>query len=298
MKIEDRGILITGASRGLGAALAHELAARGARLLLVARDAAALDAVVDTIAADGGEAHAFAADIGDKDAIHPLVGAAGALLGDVDVVVHNAGTLGAEPLSAASWPQPNGPASLREAGPAPLGRASVLPEPPGVPATPPFARVFAPRQHPRPGRLRVLADTDCEALQRALDVNVLGPFRLTKALVGPMLLRDRGLIVHITSDAAIEAYPEWGAYGASKAALDHLSRTWAAELAGTGVRFFGVDPGEMDTAMHAAALPSADRSALRPPADAARRIAELLADPSVPGGARIVLPAAPTEVKS
>src|SRR3954471_14045982 len=68
-----------------------------------------------------------------------------------------------------------------------------------------------------PVPLRLLLDTDCEDLSRALEVNLLGPFRLTKALAGPMVLRGSGTIVNITSDAAVEAYPRWGAYGASKA---------------------------------------------------------------------------------
>ena len=109
--------------------------------------------------------------------------------------------------------------------------------------------------------LRLLLDTDCEDLERALAVNLVGPFRLTKALAGPMVLRGRGTIVNITSDAATEAYERWGAYGASKAALEQLGRVWAAELAGTGVRVLTVDPGEMDTRMHADAIPDADRAA-------------------------------------
>src|SRR2546421_727847 len=77
--------------------------------------------------------------------------------------------------------------------------------------------------------------------------------------------RGSGLIVHVSSDAAVAAYPRWGAYGVSKAALDHLNRIWAAELQQAGVRFLSVDPGEMDTAMHAQAMPEADRSQLAQP---------------------------------
>ena len=75
-----------------------------------------------------------------------------------------------------------------------------------------------------------------------------------------MVLRGSGTIVNVTSDAATEAYPGWGAYGASKAALEQLARIWAAELEGTGVRVLTVDPGEMDTVMHAQAVPDADRA--------------------------------------
>jgi len=127
-----------------------------------------------------------------------------------------------------------------------------------------------------PVPLRLLLDTDCEDLERALQVNLVGPFRLAKALAGPMVLRGRGAIVNISSDAAVEAYPRWGAYGASKAALDHLGRIWAAELEGTGVRVWMVDPGEMNTRMHADALPDADVRSLVDPARVAERIATLV----------------------
>jgi NAD(P)-dependent dehydrogenase (short-subunit alcohol dehydrogenase family) len=127
-----------------------------------------------------------------------------------------------------------------------------------------------------PVPLRLLLDTDCEDLERALQVNLVGPFRLAKALGGPMVLRGRGTIVNISSDAAVEAYARWGAYGASKAALDHLGRIWAAELEGTGVRVLTVDPGEMNTRMHAEAVPEADVGALADPARVAERIVALL----------------------
>ena len=118
-----------------------------------------------------------------------------------------------------------------------------------------------------PTPLRLLLDTECEDLAAVLETNLVGPFRLTKILAGAMALRGAGVIVHVSSDAAVEPYPRWGAYGVSKAAQDHLSRILAAELDGTGVRVLAVDPGEMDTAMHAAAIPDADRAALaaRPP---------------------------------
>jgi NAD(P)-dependent dehydrogenase (short-subunit alcohol dehydrogenase family) len=134
-----------------------------------------------------------------------------------------------------------------------------------------------------PSPLRLLLDTDCEDLERALAVNLVGPFRLTKALAGSMALRGRGLVVNISSDAAVETYPRWGAYGASKAALDQLSRVWAAELAGTGVRVLAVDPGEMNTRLHAEAMPEADPASLADPAAVARRILALIAAPPTDG---------------
>jgi len=127
-----------------------------------------------------------------------------------------------------------------------------------------------------PVPLRELVDTECEDFARVLEVNLLGPFRLAKAVLGSMLVRGGGLVVGISSDAGVNAYPGWGAYGVSKAALDHLLRSWAAELRESGIRFLSVDPGEMDTRMHAEAMPEADPAALARPADVARSIANLL----------------------
>ena len=127
-----------------------------------------------------------------------------------------------------------------------------------------------------PVPLALLADTDCEDFERALQTNLLGPFRLSKALLGALAgsARERrgGVIVNISSDAAVTPYETWGAYGASKAGLRHLSHIWDAELAGEGVRVLSLDPGDMDTPMHAAAIPGADRAALQRPEDAATGI--------------------------
>ena len=227
MKLNGSGFVVTGASRGLGRALAFELAGRGARLLLVARGAEALDATVRELRVMGATVHGVVADVSDKEAIVPLAGQAQALLGQVDVLINNASTLG---------------------------------KPEGETAPP------------------SLMDTACETLEQVLAVNLVGPFRLTKALAVPMVLRGSGVVLNISSDAAVEAYPGWGAYGASKAALDQLTRIWAAELQGTGVRMLHVDPGEMDTAMHAEALPDADRSTLAKPEEVAKRLVRLLAE--------------------
>jgi NAD(P)-dependent dehydrogenase (short-subunit alcohol dehydrogenase family) len=213
------------------------LGAAGAHVVLVARDPAAVGAVVAEIRARGGVAHGIAADVSARDDIHAIALQAAALVGPIELLVNNASTLGPVPL-------------------------------------------------------RLLLDTDCEDLVRALQVNVVGPFRLTKAVAGSMVLRGRGTIVNISSDASIESYPTWGAYGTSKAALDHLGRIWAAELADTGVRLLTLDPGEMNTRMHADAIPDADVSALADPADVAARIVALLASASPPpSGARVAVPA-------
>ena len=132
-----------------------------------------------------------------------------------------------------------------------------------------------------PTPLALLGDTQCEDLERAIAANVLGPFRLTKALLGALTASARerrgGVVVNVSSDAAITPYPRWGAYGASKAALRQLSRVWDEELADESVRVLSIDPGDMDTAMHAAAVPDADPAELKRPDAAARELAEAIA---------------------
>jgi len=131
-----------------------------------------------------------------------------------------------------------------------------------------------------PAPLRLLADTDCEDLGRAIATNLTGPFRLTKALLGALSAsaRERGgaVVLNVSSDAAINAYPTWGAYSVSKAALHHLSRIWNAELEAEGIRFLSLDPGDMDTPLHALAVPDADRSTLKRPEVAARELADAI----------------------
>jgi NAD(P)-dependent dehydrogenase (short-subunit alcohol dehydrogenase family) len=140
--------------------------------------------------------------------------------------------------------------------------------------------------------LAPLADTECEELELALAVNLLGPFRLTKALFGALAASARhgrgAVVVNMSSDAAINAYPDWGAYGASKAALRHLTAIWGEEAGADGVRFLSVDPGDMDTPLHALAVPDADRSSLRRPEASAAEILEVIAGTLQSHAARLV----------
>jgi NAD(P)-dependent dehydrogenase (short-subunit alcohol dehydrogenase family) len=131
-----------------------------------------------------------------------------------------------------------------------------------------------------PVPLAALGDTACEDLEQALAVNLVGPFRLTKALLGALAASARegkgAVVLNVSSDAAVNAYANWGAYGASKAALRHLSAIWNEELVGEGVRFLSVDPGDMDTPLHALAVPDADPMTLkRPDASADELIAAI-----------------------
>ena len=84
-------------------------------------------------------------------------------------------------------------------------------------------------------------------------------------------------MLNVSSDAASNAYAGWGAYSASKAALRHMTHIWHAELAEQGIRFLSLDPGDMDTPMHALAVPDADPASLKRPEEAARELADALA---------------------
>lgn len=216
-------MLVSGASRGLGLALAHRAAAAGAAVAMIARDADALAQAAAAVREHGNPVLALVADVAERTRVPAIVAEIAATLGPPSIVIHNASSLGTVPLP-------------------------------------------------------LLADTAPEVFDHTFAVNVLAPFRLSHAVVGAMVLAGRGLLVHISSDAAVEAYPRWGAYGASKAALDHLARIWDAELTGTGVASLAIDPGEMDTAMHADAIPDADRSSLQQPDDVAARIVARIVD--------------------
>lgn len=232
MNLRGMGVVVTGASRGLGAALSKELARCGAKVVMIARNVEELDRVADEIRGEGHEAHAVAADVGEKKDTYRIAGVAAALVGPIGLLVNNASTLGRLPLAD-------------------------------------------------------LLDTDCEDLEKVLAVNLVGPFRLTKAVAGSMALLGRGLVVNISSDASVVGYPGWGAYGTSKAALDQLGRVWAAELVGTGVRFLTIDPGEMRTRMHADAVPDADPMALAEPAEVAKTVVRMITGhQAIPSGAR------------
>jgi NAD(P)-dependent dehydrogenase (short-subunit alcohol dehydrogenase family) len=86
------------------------------------------------------------------------------------------------------------------------------------------------------------------------------------------------VVLNVSSDAAINAYPTWGAYSASKAALRHMSAIWNEELASEGVRFLSVDPGDMDTPLHALAVPDADPATLKRPEQSARELVDAITE--------------------
>jgi NAD(P)-dependent dehydrogenase (short-subunit alcohol dehydrogenase family) len=130
-----------------------------------------------------------------------------------------------------------------------------------------------------PTPLPYLVDYPPDAFIDVLQVNVVAPFRLGQAVIRSMLTQREGVVINVSSDAAVTGYPGWGAYSVSKAALDGLTRTWAAELEGTGIRIHAVDPGDMDTAMHRAADPDADPSEVARPDDVAEAFVRLASEP-------------------
>jgi NAD(P)-dependent dehydrogenase (short-subunit alcohol dehydrogenase family) len=109
------------------------------------------------------------------------------------------------------------------------------------------------------GGIGPIADLDPTRLDRVLAVNVVAPVALARLAI-PLLQETHGLVVNVSSDAARGAYPGWGAYGASKAALELLTRTLDVELRDRGIRTVAVDPGDMRTRMHQEAFPGQDIS--------------------------------------
>jgi len=138
-----------------------------------------------------------------------------------------------------------------------------------------------------PTPLPLLADYPPDLFTEVLNVNLNAPFRLTQTLIGQMLRRRQGTVINISSDVAVTGYANWGAYSVSKAALDGMTRTWAAELEGTGVRMYAIDPGDMNTAMHLAALPDDDPAGLSDPADIAEALMTIITGDFVPDTVRV-----------
>ncbi|RZT14802.1 short-subunit dehydrogenase [Kribbella sp. VKM Ac-2569] len=213
----DRPVaLITGASAGLGLALAHGLADRGWALVIDARGAEALKDTADALA-DRTDVVPLAGDVTDPEHRADLVEAISEL-GRLDLLINNASYLGQSPLQA-------------------------------------------------------LATADLDELRRVYEVDVLAPIALIQALL-PALTTASGVLINISSDAAVEAYETWGGYGSAKAALDHATRVLAAEHPALAV--YAVDPGDLRTAMHQAAFPGEDISDRPEPATVVPAFLQLL----------------------
>lgn len=208
-RLQGKVALITGASKGLGRAIAFAYAAEGAALAICARGEVALTETATALRATGAPVLAIQADGANQRDVERIVALTLQQYGRIDVLVNNASTLGPSPM--------------------------------------PY-----------------LVDYPPDDFLEVLRVNVAGPFLITQKVLGSMLQQGAGAIINVTSEAGSVGYAGWGAYGISKFALEGLTETWADEVAETGVRVNMVDPGEMDTEMHALAVPDCDYELAKP----------------------------------
>ncbi|GAB3598605.1 SDR family NAD(P)-dependent oxidoreductase [Microbacterium tumbae] len=198
MNLKNQTALVTGATSGIGKAIALALAAEGAAVLVHGRDRARVDAVVERIRSAGGTALPVVADLSaGPDAVRSLVSNALSSAGDggVDILVNNAAAL-------------------------------------------------------IPGQS--MLDVTDEQLAVALAVNIAAPIVLTAGIAPGMQSRGRGIIVNMGSNAGTIGMAAAGLYGASKAALHSLTRSWADELAPSGIRVNAIAPGPTVTEDNAA----------------------------------------------
>lgn len=207
INLSGRIALVTGASRGIGAAVAKAYAAAGAHVILLARTIGGLEEVDDAIRSEGGQATLLPQDLADLAALDALGPALAEKFGGLDILVGNAATL---------------------------------------------------------GTLGPLAHTKADEWQKVMDVNVNANFRLIRTLDPLLQASDAGRALFVTSGAA-SGLAYWGAYAASKAALETIARTYAAETRKTNIRVNLIDPGIVRTHMRAKAFPGEDRLKLPKP---------------------------------
>jgi NAD(P)-dependent dehydrogenase (short-subunit alcohol dehydrogenase family) len=229
-RLENKIALITGASRGIGAAVAKRFAAEGAHVIVTARTIGGLEEVDDAIRAIGGTATIVPLDLRQMDMIDSLGAQIYERFGKLDILVGNAATLGA----------------------------------------------LSPLPHASPNEV-----------EDVFDVNALANYRLIRAL-DPLLRRaEAGRVVMVTSGAAIAPIAYWGPYAASKAALEHFTHTYAAEMKSTPVRVNLIDPGVIATRMRAQAFPAEDATTLPSPDSVTEWFVRLCLD-DAPHGHRVV----------
>jgi NAD(P)-dependent dehydrogenase (short-subunit alcohol dehydrogenase family) len=189
MRLQGKTALVTGATSGIGQAIAHAFAREGAHVVVTGRDAQRGKAVVEAIRTAGGAATFVAADLTAKTGIDRLAKAATEAFGPIDILVNNAGIF------------PFGPT----------------------------------------------AQTDEATFDEVIGTNVKGPFYLTATLAPQMAERGSGKIINVTTMAAHVGMPGMALYGASKAALTLLTKSWAAEYGPSGVNVNAIAPGPTRT---------------------------------------------------
>ncbi|MCL7964818.1 MAG: SDR family oxidoreductase [marine benthic group bacterium] len=211
MELRGKTAMITGGSKGLGAALARRFAAEGAAVAICARDSGEIAAVVSEIESAGGRARGTVADVTSQADLDLWLEDTQAEFGSIDIFVNNASMLGPR-VAIESYPE--------------------------------------------------------EAWRQVIDVNLNGAFLAAKTVI-PALRERGGSMIHVSSGVGDHGRPLWGAYCASKNALEALSEMLAGELDEYGIRSNAVDPGSMRTEMRAAAYPEEDPSGVPTPAEVA-----------------------------
>ncbi|AST96651.1 SDR family NAD(P)-dependent oxidoreductase [Shouchella clausii] len=195
-------VMITGATKGLGRALAWYYGRKGYALAVTARTENDLVQLASALQAENIPVVAVAGDMAKAEDAERFAALTLARYNKVDVLINNASIFGPGPSLLLDYPD--------------------------------------------------------AAFQEVLLTNTLIPYFLTKQILPTMLARDSGIVITLTSEAGKTGFAEWGAYGISKFAVEGMVQTWADEVADSNVRFHLVDPGEMDTDMHAQALPDCD----------------------------------------
>jgi len=217
-RLEGRLALVTGASRGIGAAVAKALAAEGAHLLLVARSQKGLEQTDDAIRALGGSATLLPMDLREGDKIDQMAYAIAERWGKLDILVANAGMLGS----------------------------------------------LTPVAHLQP-----------KTFDQMIATNLTSVWRLIRAVDPLLRVAEGGRVVVTTPAEAHDAHPYWGPYAASKAGVEALVRSWAAETLQTRMKINLLDPGPVSTALRSLAFPGEAQDALSTPEQVAPRFVEL-----------------------
>jgi len=222
--LDGRLALVTGASRGIGAAVAKRLAAEGAHVILVARTQGGLEELDDAVRQAGGKATLAPMDLRDFDKIDQMGAALHQRFKKLDVLAACAGVLG----------------------------------------------TLSPTGH-----------FDPKVWQEVMEVNLTANYRLIRSL-DPLLRQSQsGRAIFVSCAAARDLAPYWGAYAASKAALEAMVKIYAGEVAQTALKVNLVDPGPVRTLLRATAFPHEDRGKLRKP-DEVTEIFVKLADANCP----------------
>ncbi|MFD2262766.1 SDR family NAD(P)-dependent oxidoreductase [Lacibacterium aquatile] len=217
-RLGGRLALVTGASKGIGAAVAKALAAEGAHMILVARSQKGLEQVDDAIRAAGGTATLLPMDLREGDKIDQMAYAIAERWGKLDILVANAGMLGA----------------------------------------------LTPVSHIQP-----------KTFDQMIATNLTATWRLIRAVDPLLRVAEAGRVVVTTPAEANGAHPYWGPYAASKAGVEALIRSWAAETMQTRLKINLLDPGPVATALRSLAFPGEDTSKIATPDQVAPRFVEL-----------------------